>query len=80
MNNLPKGVSIAPSNSSSISKPPAPTTNKDNGIPDLSSLLEEEDWIASQVIFFQKFVYFNIFTEFSFKIEKTFVKKELNQF
>ena len=58
MNNLPKGVSIAPSNSSSISKPPAPTTNKDNGIPDLSSLLEEEDWIASQVKFFKFFFNF----------------------
>ena len=80
MNNLPKGVSIAPSNSSSISKPSAPTTNKDNGIPDLSSLLEEEDWIASQVKFFKFSLIFYNFTEFSFKIEKTFVKKELNQF
>ena len=59
MNNLPKGVSIAPSNSSSISKPPASATNQDNGVPDLSSLLEEEDWIASQVKFFFNFLQFH---------------------
>ena len=65
MNNLPKGVSIAPSNSStapttqnSFSKP-QPATNQDNGVPDLSSLLEEEDWIASQVKFFFNFLQFH---------------------
>ena len=54
-NNIPKGISISSSGNSSFNPqagnannagPPKPN---DNGIPDLSSLLEEEDWINSQV-------------------------------
>ena len=58
-NNIPKGISISSSantsfntnaitnaNTNTNAGPPKPN---DNGIPDLSSLLEEEDWINSQV-------------------------------
>ena len=56
-NNIPKGISISSSANTSFNTnthtnanagPPKPNDNG-NGIPDLSSLLEEEDWINSQV-------------------------------
>ena len=54
-NNIPKGISISSSANSSFNTNANANTNagpskpNDNGIPDLSSLLEEEDWINSQV-------------------------------
>ena len=46
---IPKGVSITSSSNNIVNSNPKPPQSE-NGIPDLSSLLEEEDWINSQVI------------------------------